>query len=78
MTDDALYPIRYGKIDFILMDLRLTTGRAVLGEYYEQWEHRGGHPPSPSVMLKIDREPNVARIYDNGFIVIYNVSRLHD
>jgi hypothetical protein len=78
MNGDALYPIRKGKVNFLLVDLRLTTARAVLGEYYEKWEHSGGHPPSPSVMLKFDRDPNVGRIYDNGFIVIYNVSRLHD
>jgi hypothetical protein len=78
MNDDALYPIRQGRIDYLLLDLRLTTDRAVLGEYYEKWEHSGGDPPSPRFMLKLDREPNVSRIYDNGFIMIYNISRLHD
>jgi hypothetical protein len=76
ITDDVLYPIRSGKIDFLLADLRLTTARAVLGEYYEKGEHSGGYPPPPSFMLKFDREPDVARIYDNGFIVIYDVRRL--
>jgi hypothetical protein len=78
ITGDVLYPIRSGKIDFLLADLRLTTARAVLGEYYEKGEHSGGYPPPPSFMLKFDREPNAARIYDNGFIVIYDVRRLHD
>jgi hypothetical protein len=78
ITDDVLYPIRSGKIDFLLADLRLTTARAVLGEYYEHSEGSGGYPPPPSFMLKFDREPSVARIYDNGFIVIYDVRRLHD
>jgi hypothetical protein len=76
ITGDALYPIRYGKIDFLLVDLRLTTARAVLGEYYEHGEASGGYPPSPTFMLKFDREPNAGRIYDNGFIVIYDVRRL--
>jgi hypothetical protein len=75
---DALYPIRRGKINYLLVDLRLTTARAVFGGYYQSWEHSGGHPPSPSFMLKFDREPNVGRIYDNGFIVIYDLRRLHD
>ena len=78
IDSDALYPIRQGRIDYLLLDLRLTTGRAVLGEYYEKWEHSGGYPPSPGFMLKFDRDSNIGRIYDNGFIVIYNVSRLHD
>jgi hypothetical protein len=59
------------------VDLRLTTGRAVLGEYYQSWERSGGHPPPPNFMLKFDREPNVGRIFDNGFIVIYDLRRLH-
>jgi hypothetical protein len=78
INGDALYPIREGKIDYLLVDLRLTTTLPVLGEYYEKWEHSGGRPPSPKLMLKFDREPNVGRIYDNGFIVIYDVRRLHD
>jgi hypothetical protein len=78
ITGDALYPIRYGKIDFLLLDLRLTTARAVLGEYYEHGEHSGGYPPLPSFLLKFDRETNAGRIYDNGFIVIYDVRRLHE
>jgi hypothetical protein len=79
VTGDARYPIHLGKIDFLLVDLRLTTARAVLGEYYESWfEHPGGYPPSPDFMLKFDREANIGRIYDNGLIVIYDVSRLHD
>jgi hypothetical protein len=78
ITSDALYPIRFGKVDFLLADLRLTTARAVLGEYYEHSEASGGYPPPPSFMLKFDRVPNVGRIYDNGFIVIYDVRRLHD
>ena len=74
---DALYPIRKGRVNYLLVDLRLTTGRAVLGEYYQSWERSGGHPPPPNFMLKFDREPNVGRIFDNGFIVIYDLRRLH-
>ena len=78
LDGDALYPIRKGRVNYLLVDLRLTTGRAVLGEYYQSWERSGGHPPPPNFMLKFDREPNVARIFDNGFIVIYDLRRLHD
>ena len=78
LDGDALYPIRKGRVNYLLVDLRLTTGRAVLGEYYQSWERSGGHPPPPNFMLKFDREPNVGRIFDNGFIVIYDLRRLHD
>ena len=78
LDGDALYPIRKGRVNYLLVDLRLITGRAVLGEYYQSWERSGGHPPPPNFMLKFDREPNVARIFDNGFIVIYDLRRLHD
>jgi hypothetical protein len=78
ITADALYPIRKGRVNYLLVDLRLTTARAVLGEYYTSWERSRGHPPSPKLLLKFDREQNIGRIYDNGYIVIYDIRQLHD
>jgi hypothetical protein len=78
ISPDTLYVIRKGKIDYLLVDLRLTTARALLGEYYERGEQTKGHPPLPSNLLKFDGDPNAARIFDNGWIVIYDVSRLHE
>ena len=78
LTGDTLYPIRYGKVDFLLIDLRLTTAHPMFGEYYETDEKSHGYPPSPWIMLKFDHEQNIGRIYDNGYIVIYDFRRLDD
>lgn len=77
LSPDILYPIRKGKIDYLLVDLRLTTAPPVLGEYFEQNDAGHGVPPLPSSLLKFDGADGVSRIYDNGWIAIFDVRRLH-
>jgi hypothetical protein len=77
LSPDSLYPIRRGKIDFLLVDLRTTTAPAVLGEYYEKNEKTRGRPPSPSSLLKFDMAERVGRVFDNGWMVIFDVRGLH-
>jgi hypothetical protein len=78
ISPDVLYWIRRGRIDYLLADLRITTAPAALGEYYEATEINGGKPPSPSMLLKFDDAPEVGRIFDDGWIVIFDVRALHD
>jgi hypothetical protein len=78
ISPDVLYWIRRGRIDYLLADLRITTAPAALGEYYEANEINGGKPPSPSMLLKFDDAPEVGRIFDNGWIVIFDVRALHE
>jgi hypothetical protein len=65
-------------IDFLLIDLRLTTAPPVLGFYFQPWEARQGAPLSGAALLKFNDVEGVARIYDNGWIVIYDVRGLHE
>jgi hypothetical protein len=69
---NTLFSIRKGKIDYLLVDLRLTTGRPVIGEYYENGEKRysNGATPVPRDLLKFENK--VSRIFDDGWIVIYD------
>jgi hypothetical protein len=78
INNDALFPIRVGKIDYLLVDLRLTTGRPEFGAYYEASETKFSHgkPPVPSTLLKFDGNIKASRIFDNGWIVIYDVRAL--
>ncbi len=77
LSPETLYPIRHGKIDYLLVDLRLTTAPAVLGEYFEKNEPGHGMPPLPSSLLKFDNSDRVGRVFDNGWIVIFDVRGLH-
>lgn len=76
LSGDALYPIRAGKIDYLLADLRLTASPPVLGHNFEADERGEGKPPPPGWLLKFDNAPWAGRVFDNGWIVIYDVSAL--
>jgi hypothetical protein len=65
-------------IDFLLVDLRLSTAPPVLGFYFQPWQRRQGIPISGSALLKFNDVKGVTRIYDNGSIVIYDVRGLHE
>ena len=78
ISPNTMYPIKKGKIDYLFVDLRLTTDLPVLGDYYENNDVPNGRPPLPSTLLKFDNDKNAARIFDNGYIVIYDVRRFHE
>jgi hypothetical protein len=78
LSPAALYPIRAGRVDYLLADLRLTTAPPVVGHNFENGELDQGRPPPPDWLLKFDRAPWAGRVFDNGWIVIYDVSALHD
>jgi hypothetical protein len=77
VSPDVLYWIRKGRIDYLLADLRITTAPAVLGKYFGD-DDPGHGPPPPSMLLKFDKDDRVGRIFDNGWIVIFDVRALHD
>ncbi len=77
LDSDAYWALANGPIDFLLIDLRLSTALPVLGFYFEPWEPRSAAPLSAEALLKFDGIEGITRIYDNGFIVIYDVRGLH-
>jgi hypothetical protein len=65
-------------LDYLLVDLRLSTGLPVVGSYFD-----GGladkmlvTPPKPAAMLKFNSVPGASRIFDNGYAVIFDVRTL--
>jgi hypothetical protein len=77
VSPDVIYWIRRGRIDYLLADLRITTAPSVLGQYYEADEINRGSPPPPSMLLKFDESPRIGRVFDDGWIVIFDVRALH-
>ncbi len=78
LSSDEYWALAKGDIDFLLVDMRLSTALPVLGFYFEPWEPKSTAPLSPAALLKFNRIDGVTRIYDNGFIVIYDVRGLHE
>ena len=64
-------------LDFLLVDLRLSTAPPVLGFYFEPWDLRRGKRLSGTELLKFNDVKGITRIYDNGWIIIYDVRGLH-
>ncbi|MER9894195.1 hypothetical protein NKJ40_19300 [Mesorhizobium sp. M0119] len=74
---DEFWALVRSDIDFLLVDLRLSTAPPVLGFYFEQWEAQQAKPFSGAELLKFNEVKGVTRIYDNGWIIIYDVRGLH-
>ncbi|MER9228578.1 hypothetical protein NKI39_23650 [Mesorhizobium sp. M0664] len=75
---DEFWALAGSDIDFLLIDLRLTTAPPVLGFYFQPWQGQQGTPLSGAALLKFNDVKGVTRIYDNGWIVIYDVRGLHE
>jgi hypothetical protein len=74
---DELYALARSDIDFLLVDLRLSTAPPVLGFYFEPWEAKKGTALSAAALLKFNDIEGITRVYDNGWIIIYDVRGLH-
>lgn len=79
LSDEDLNTITSGKVDFLLIDLRLGRALPVVGVYIEQGEdpHLHAAPPSTKALLKFNQRPGVSRTFDVGPIQIYDVRSLH-
>jgi hypothetical protein len=75
---EIISTVRAGHIDYLLVDLRLSTARPAYGHYYETYEHRASPntPIDSKILLKFGDMPLVGRIFDNGWIVIFDVRPL--
>jgi hypothetical protein len=65
--------IRRGRIDYLLVDLRLSAQLPMMGHYYEMFEERAQPwlPVDPEALLKFNEERGLDRVYDNGWIIVF-------
>jgi hypothetical protein len=71
--------LKVGRVEYVLVDRRLSSALPLVGVYTERGESRGGRltePIDPAALDKYDVEPRVSRLYDSGNIQIYDVSEL--
>jgi hypothetical protein len=77
LSGDDFWALANSPVDFLLVDMRLTTAPPVLGFYFEPWESRTGKPIEPAALRKFEDIEGVGRVYDNGFIKIYDMRGMH-
>ncbi|GKQ49672.1 hypothetical protein [Bradyrhizobium sp. Ce-3] len=77
LGSDDFYALSKSKLDFLMVDLRLTTASPILGFYFEPWEPQQGVRLSAAELLKFNTVKGITRTYDNGYLIIYNVRGLH-
>jgi len=65
-------------MDYLLVDMRMTTRRPYLSEFFEKGEPEEieSAPLDPEPLLKWDQEPGVSRVFDDGWIRVYDVRGL--
>jgi hypothetical protein len=78
LSPSEVEAIRRGRIDYLLVDLRLSRGLAFVGHYYEHLgaEKSYSGPPEPMALLKFNTVDGVSRVFDNGWIAIFDVRGL--
>lgn len=71
--------LQRGRIRYLIVDHRLSTGLPRVGIYFEEGESGGlryTNPLNPAVLAKFDHVDNISRIFDSGALVIYYVGEL--
>lgn len=65
-------------IDYLSVDLRMSTALPGVGAYIDGDEGDQHHraPPKASSLLKFDLLPSVGRVFDDGYILIYDMRSL--
>ena len=78
-TDKDIALIRATKLDYLIVDKRLSTGLPHQQYYIESGEFGGDNrtgPVSAAALAKFASVPGVVRVYDNGSLDIYDVRGL--
>ncbi len=78
-TDKDVALIKRARMDYLIVDTRLSTGLPHQQYYIESGEFGGGQRSGPvpaAALAKFASVPGVQRVYDNGALVIYDVRGL--
>jgi hypothetical protein len=81
LTETDLRVIRDGRIDYVLVDLRTSRDTPIFPYYYEPAEPDAGthSEPWPATGLeKFEQLPGVARVFDSGDLILYDVRSMRD
>jgi len=79
VTDAVRKAIREGRVEYVMIDRRLSDGIPASGYYFDKGEPGAGEiksPVSQTVLSKFDHAKGASRLYDNGDLQIYSVGGL--
>ena len=70
--------LRRADVDFLTVDMRLTTDLPGVGVYFDGSARDQNHrrPLDSAPLLKFAREPGIGRVFDDGAIAIYDLRAL--
>ena len=71
--------LRQDKIQFLVVDRRLSTALPQIGTYFNKGENQGQpytRPIDPAALAKFDTVLHISRIFDSGDIIIYDVEMI--
>jgi hypothetical protein len=68
--------LRDGNIQYVLVDTRLATSVPRVGGYVEPGEAEPGARVTARALRKFDATPGSIRVYDDGLVQVYDVTRL--
>ena len=77
---DDVAALRNDDLDYVVVDLRGSQTRPRVGVYWENGEWGQPHdiPVTPQALRKLAQVPGIERIYDSGWVVVYDVSAWQD
>jgi hypothetical protein len=73
-VDDVRGVLATGDVRLVLVDRRLADATPYISAYFEPNDGAAAAPPTAAQLAKFANQPDVATIYDNGNVVIYDVS----
>lgn len=76
LTPGDIQVMKNLRLQYLVIDQRITQGAPLYGYYFESWEqmvYPTQIPLDPAALAKFDTLPNVSRVYDNGSIHIYDI-----
>jgi hypothetical protein len=81
LDDEDIAELRNGRVQYIVVDRRLSESLPMIGVYFEGGEPDSGvhrAPISPAALAKFDTLPEISRVFDSGNLIIYDVRLLSD
>ena len=78
LSSEEFSAIKNARIEYLLVDLRMSQALPAFGSYFGPGEDEDIHerPPDPRALLKFGDMPRVSRVYDNGWIDIFDLRGL--
>lgn len=80
-NNEDLALVRQAHVQYLVVDVRLSTALPLLGFYFEQGEQGSFQLTSPisrDALTKFNDVPNVNRIFDSGDIIMYDMKGLNN